>query len=496
MAWGKGRGGENAATTRKSARKKPGADDLSSLMIALEPRIVFDAAMIATAQDAFDDGEPEVSGDSPGTSPGIDALVAALTAQVIEAPREIAFIDAAVEDPAALIAALQDRAEVHVLSANRDGVAQIAEVLAGRSDVEAIHIVSHGRSGTLDLGSAKLTEASMAGRHAEEMTIIAGALSADADILIYGCDFASGARGESAVNALARLTGADVAASDDLTGAAALGGDWVLEERAGLVETSAIVVADWDSTLTKTVVNTSGGSAADGSDGLRIHVIRNGQLQVDYKGFTQLYEPTLNDDDAVIFNGVYMAVGNTVVGPGTNSNFGAPYTGAANGPGISSTDAIFQESTQSITGTGTGADPTIITTTLVYNVDGLGAYNPATDFQVVIETIYVEPNPYFTQRVTVTPPASNAQALKFYHTLDTFLSGGDNGPAFSLPQNLAATNNTTGDPSLVAVRKDPGGPNDSFVGFAETQGGRQFDHWYSALYNGANLYTAGLNNGG
>ncbi|MGD9712564.1 MAG: hypothetical protein AB7V46_10910, partial [Thermomicrobiales bacterium] len=79
----------------------------------------------------------------------------------------------------------------------------------------------------------------------------------------------------------------------------------------------------------------------------------------------------------------------------------------------------------------------------------------------MIRTIYVYPNGYLTQEVTVTPPTTNTQVIKYYHTLDTFLSGGDIGPAFSLPQNLAQTNDTVGNPSLVGVRKDPGGPNDS-----------------------------------
>jgi len=57
-----------------------------------------------------------------------------------------------------------------------------------------------------------------------------------ADLLIYGCNLAATAEGESLVNALARLTSADVAASDDLTGSAKLGGDWELEYRTGTVE--------------------------------------------------------------------------------------------------------------------------------------------------------------------------------------------------------------------------------------------------------------------
>lgn len=40
------------------------------------------------------------------------------------------------------------------------------------------------------------------------------------------------------IDHLALFTGADVAASDDLTGNAALGGDWELEAAAGTIETA------------------------------------------------------------------------------------------------------------------------------------------------------------------------------------------------------------------------------------------------------------------
>ena len=49
------------------------------------------------------------------------------------------------------------------------------------------------------------------------------------DILLYGCDVAANAHGQKLVEEIHELTGADVAASTDETGSAALGGNWVLE---------------------------------------------------------------------------------------------------------------------------------------------------------------------------------------------------------------------------------------------------------------------------
>lgn len=61
---------------------------------------------------------------------------------------------------------------------------------------------------------------------------------------------------------MGQLTGADVAASEDPTGSAALGGDWVLEQQVGQIETNVPVSAaaqqSWDGLLaTFTVTNTN-----------------------------------------------------------------------------------------------------------------------------------------------------------------------------------------------------------------------------------------------
>ena len=58
------------------------------------------------------------------------------------------------------------------------------------------------------------------------------------------------AGGQDAIAALAAATGADVAASIDLTGAADLGGDWDLEAAVGAIETQGITGTEWHGLLT------------------------------------------------------------------------------------------------------------------------------------------------------------------------------------------------------------------------------------------------------
>ena len=155
--------------------------------------------------------------------------------------REIVFVDAAMPDAQALIdgvlASRGDAAQVEVvqIAAGADGLRQIGEVLAGESGLDAIHIVSHGGPGRLQLGAATIDAAALRER-ADELGAWRASLGADADILLYGCDVAGNDEGLRLIDQLSRLTGADVAASIDATGHESLGGDWQLEAAVGRID--------------------------------------------------------------------------------------------------------------------------------------------------------------------------------------------------------------------------------------------------------------------
>eukprot|EP01030_Chromulinospumella_sphaerica_P001228 gene1228-1204_t len=162
-----------------------------------------------------------------------------LTTAPTPAP-EVFFVLDTLPDWESLVAAAPAHAEVVRLDGNGDALTQMGSYMEGRTDISAIHIVSHGAPGTLQLGSATVNQASLDAQNAQ-WEVISRSLSADGDILLYGCDVAAGAQGQAFVQALAALTGADVAASTDLTGNAALGGNWELESRTGAVQAST----DW-----------------------------------------------------------------------------------------------------------------------------------------------------------------------------------------------------------------------------------------------------------
>ncbi|MEZ6057383.1 MAG: DUF4347 domain-containing protein [Planctomycetaceae bacterium] len=153
---------------------------------------------------------------------------------------EVLFIDPRVENWQQLVDGVPASVEVHLLDPQQDALTQIAATLEGRTDLSAIHIVSHGQSGLLQLGETSLTNENLAD-HSALLGQIGATLAADGDILLYGCNVGAGARGSEFLQTLSTLTQADVAASDNLTGAEFLGGDWVLEVTTGEIEASLAV---------------------------------------------------------------------------------------------------------------------------------------------------------------------------------------------------------------------------------------------------------------
>jgi hypothetical protein len=160
------------------------------------------------------------------------------------------FVDSRVEDIDLLLGGLAPDTRVVLLDPLRDGVDQIAEALAGETDVASIQIVSHGSSATLLIGDTTLTAENIDGYAAqwaaigEALAAIGEALAADGDLLLWGCAVGEGSAGEAFVQTLSALTGADVAASTDATGSAVLGGDWVLEYSAGAIESTAFAAPE------------------------------------------------------------------------------------------------------------------------------------------------------------------------------------------------------------------------------------------------------------
>ncbi|MGQ4647525.1 Ig-like domain-containing protein [Lyngbya aestuarii] len=166
----------------------------------------------------------------------LNECFALATCQYSYSPSTLVFIDSSVDQYQSLADGVNPGAEVFILDATRNGIAQITEVVQQHTNFEAIHIVSHGSPGSLQLGNTKLSLGTL-DDYANDLKIwsLTSSLSS---ILLYGCNVAAGDAGEVFIKQLQELTGATIAASAKLTGSKALGGDWNLEVTTGEIPIS------------------------------------------------------------------------------------------------------------------------------------------------------------------------------------------------------------------------------------------------------------------
>ncbi|RDE50396.1 MAG: DUF4347 domain-containing protein, partial [Candidatus Accumulibacter meliphilus] len=157
--------------------------------------------------------------------------------------KSIVFVDCRVADYPFLIDSLNEPADVFILDFGSDGLSQIAANLHGQTGIDAIHIISHGSSGGVSLGNSLIDRKALT-THTVALATIGQALTESGDILLYGCNVAAGDAGVQFIGSLAQATGADVAASTGLTGAAELGGNWVLEAEEGAIAADVAVAAN------------------------------------------------------------------------------------------------------------------------------------------------------------------------------------------------------------------------------------------------------------
>ena len=218
----------------------------------------------------------ELVSTDPSTVDSVAPELAAPVGSELALPNErleVAFVDSSLDNLDDLLSQLQEtyngsesHLEVVLLDRHTSGVEQITSYLAA-SDHEfaSMHLVTHGSSGQVQLGSDWINIHTL-DQYSQSMLTWQDSLTQDADLLIYGCQVASTSDGQQLGLELADLLDVDVALSDDATGASALGGDWDLEFQVGVFETQTQVVVDspeeWQGLLaTYTVTNTNDSGA-------------------------------------------------------------------------------------------------------------------------------------------------------------------------------------------------------------------------------------------
>ncbi|MEM8641166.1 MAG: CHAT domain-containing protein [Cyanobacteria bacterium P01_G01_bin.54] len=186
-------------------------------------------------------------------------------------PDQAVFIDHRADHPEDLLYGAASGTIAQIIERDENGIEVVTEQLTEISDavgkLESVAIVAEGNAGNFWLGNQWMTTENISD-YQPQLQTWGDALTENADILLYSCFTALGATGEALIAEIANFTGADVAASVDVTGSANYGGDWQLEYSIGDIEARNPVT---EATLTawqgKLLNHTVDSLADDGSGG-------------------------------------------------------------------------------------------------------------------------------------------------------------------------------------------------------------------------------------
>ena len=189
--------------------------------LALEQRFMFDAAAVAATADAAHAARPEAA-RRPRRNARCRSAGRRHAGRRRPGPRGHGRGSAASRDRVRgqpgqdyqqLVAQVRPGAEVIVLDKTRDGLQQIADAARPqRHRRDPHHRPRRRRQHAPGLGGA---ERRRARRSREPAGAIGAALTAQGDILLYGCDIGANARGAELLSRLAQLTHAGRGASND-----------------------------------------------------------------------------------------------------------------------------------------------------------------------------------------------------------------------------------------------------------------------------------------
>jgi len=172
------------------------------------------------------------------------------------------FIDETVQNSQTLLAGLEMGDICYRLDCQRDGLDQIATLLASHRNLDALLIFAHGQPGAIQLGNVTLSQENLA-RYPDELAAIGQALAPDGGIQLYACDLGRGRKGKAFVAAFEEATRVRCAAASTPVGHADLGGSWTLD--VGTHSASTFTNPQWQGRLGLTV--TDNGIASPGRSG-------------------------------------------------------------------------------------------------------------------------------------------------------------------------------------------------------------------------------------
>lgn len=196
-----------------------------------------------------------------------------LPATMVEPVLELVFLDSSIRNLDQMAEDLRRsassdssrRMEVVILDSTKDGIAQITSALLRYKGVDGMHIVSHGGTGQVQLGSTWLSINNL-DTYRTAISAWQYSMSDNADIVFYGCNLAGSEDGQRLLQEISLLSDSDVAASEDATGGMNRSADWDLEYQIGTITTDVAFSYDFQADAdfilaTYTVTNTNDSGA-------------------------------------------------------------------------------------------------------------------------------------------------------------------------------------------------------------------------------------------
>ncbi|MEG4458628.1 DUF4347 domain-containing protein, partial [Microcoleus sp. N9_A1] len=161
----------------------------------------------------------------PKINRSLNKNIASLVGCFSNQPNSIVILDPTIPDSQHLISGIKPDTATYILQSQPDAVEQIATILAQHTGINALHIITHGDSAKLYLGTTELNSSNIQ-NYSHQLQQWRNSLTDNANIILYGCSVAAGDRGHQFLTQLHQLTGANIAANPYPTGNSRLGGTW------------------------------------------------------------------------------------------------------------------------------------------------------------------------------------------------------------------------------------------------------------------------------
>ncbi|NJK77323.1 MAG: DUF4347 domain-containing protein, partial [Richelia sp. CSU_2_1] len=102
---------------------------------------------------------------------------------------EIVILDPTVPDSHHIIQGIKPETATYILESQTDAIEQITTILDRHQDIAALHIISHGAPSHIQLGNTQLNNQTLP-HYSQQIQKWRNSLTADAAIIIYGCNVA------------------------------------------------------------------------------------------------------------------------------------------------------------------------------------------------------------------------------------------------------------------------------------------------------------------